>query len=104
MGGWTLIGYTAPGVASGDNFETTSFTYSGAITKNTAVIAATDKAWMAKNRVKLNDCAIPTGDGPWTVKVELVLDNEAPKDVKFTSAVAGDGCKALTPTFDKIGQ
>ena len=52
-GGWTLIGYTAPGT----NGVTTNFTYTGAIDANGSTADATVNAWKAAPNVDLNDCA-----------------------------------------------
>ena len=94
-GGWTLIGYTAPGP---DSTGTTNFTYGkGDIPadNSTAVGGASKSGWTAANKKDLNDC---TAGENWTVKL---TDNG---DLKFDAAASGAGCVALTPTFGNIGK
>lgn len=97
IGGWTLIGYTAPG-ASG---VTTNFTYTGAVTANETVTVETADAFKAASNVDLNDCKAASA---WAVKVTPGVGGA----VTFTSTIAaasGSGtgsCDALTPTFTKI--
>ena len=96
-GGWTLIGYSAPGT----NGVTTNFTYTGAIAAGGSTANPTEEAWKAAPNVDLNDCS-HTGSS-WQVKV-------TPGDggsIAFTSTITESttgACQALTPTFTKIGQ
>jgi len=96
-GGWTLIGYTAPGT----NGVTTNFTYTGAIDADGSTAETTAEAWKAVPNVDLNDCA--HSGSSWQVQV-------APGDggsIAFTSTITestAGACQALTPTFTKIGQ
>ena len=108
-GGWTLIGYTAPG----NDAATTNFVYGiGGIAENTtADVASETVGWTADNLANLNEC----GKGSqtigmntattanWTVSVTqgTGISNQ---ELVFTAAVTGAGCTALTPTFDKIGK
>ena len=108
-GGWTLIGYTAPG----NGAATTNFVYGiGGIAENTtANVSSETVGWTADNLANLNECAkgsqtagknnattanwkVPVIQGAGTSNQELV----------FTAAVNGAGCTALTPTFAKIGK
>ena len=104
VGGWQLIGYMAP---SGDGAsQTTNFAYGvGDITAGQTVDATTAGSigWTAKNRIALNECAIPS-DYNWSVKVKLASTGTNGKDVGFESAAKGTGCISLTPSFEKIGK
>ena len=97
-GGWTLIGYTAPG----NNGTTANFTYSGATVDESGVTAAVTGAWKANNIATLNDCTPGAGGSAnWTVStVAIGSDGQD----SYEAAVANTACKALTPTFDKIGK
>ena len=101
-GPWNLIGYTAPGTAANDgSSSTTNFTYSGATVSESGVTDAVTGAWKANNIATLNDCAPGTSSANWTVStVAIGSDGQD----SYTAAVANTDCKALTPTFDKIGQ
>ena len=104
VGGWQLIGYMAP---SGDGAsQTTNFAYGvGSITAGQTVDATSAGAigWTAKNRIALNECAIPT-DYNWSVKVKEASTGTNGKDVGFEAAAKGTGCISLTPSFEKIGK
>ena len=93
-GSWTLIGYTAPG-----NGTTTNFTYTGAIDSSTSV--ATPEAWKAVPNVDLNDCS--HSGNSWQVKVTPGNGGSVAFEATITESTPG-ACKALTPTFTKIGQ
>lgn len=97
-GPWNLIGYTAPG----NNGTTANFTYSGATVDESGVTAAVTGAWKANNIATLNDCTPGTnGSANWTVStVAIGSDGQD----SYEAAVANTACKALTPTFDKIGK
>lgn len=95
LGGWTLIGYKAPG----EDAKTTNFEYKGAINANTAVTATTPKAWSATNNLKLNDCASAEH---WTIEAVYSATNDT-----YNAAIASDNdgaCTALTPSFTLIGK
>lgn len=97
-GGWTLIGYTAPG-----NGTTTNFTYSGAITASGSTSAATTDAWKAVPNVDLNDCS--HSGSSWQVKVTPGDGGSVAFEATITEPQSASGaCQALTPTFTKIGQ
>jgi len=108
-GGWTLIGYSAPGT----NGLTTNFAYGlGAIAENTAVDAGEAKVgWTADNLANLNECAKGSQTAGkntattanWKVSV-IQGSGTSNQELVFTAAVNGAGCTALTPTFDKIGK
>lgn len=108
-GGWTLIGYSAPG----NNGLTTNFAYGmgNTIGSNTAVtVNGTPTVWVATNLANLNECAgaSATGmntdkTGPWKVTITQPTGN-ANQDLVFDASVTGAGCTALTPSFDKIGK
>ena len=95
LGGWTLIGYKAPG----ENGKTTNFEYKGAITANTAVKESTEKAWSATNKMKLNDCSAAEH---WTIKANYTATNDS-YEAAIASETAGE-CTALTPSFTLIGK
>ena len=108
-GGWTLIGYTAPG----NNAKTTNFVYGiGGIAEDTTVaVSSATVGWTADNLANLNECAQGsqnTGKNTattanWTVSVTQGTGTSN-QELVFTAAVNGAGCTALTPTFDKIGK
>ena len=95
-GGWTLIGYTAPG-----NGTTTNFTYTGAINAGESTADATEDAWKAAPKVDLNDCS--HSGSSWQVKVTPGNGGSVAFEATITESVTG-ACQALTPTFTKIGQ
>ena len=107
-GGWTLIGYTAPG-----NGATTNFVYGiGGIAADTVADVSSEKVgWTADNLANLNECqkgSQTTGkntatDANWKVSVTQG-SGTSNQDLVFTAKVNGAGCTALTPTFDKIGK
>ena len=96
-GGWTLIGYTAPGT----NGVTTNFTYTGAIGVGESTANATDNAWKAAPNVDLNDCA--SSGSSWQIKVIPGDGGSVAFEATITESATG-ACQALTPTFTKIGQ
>ena len=108
-GGWTLIGYTAPG----NDAATTNFVYGiGGIAENTtADVSSETVGWTADNLANLNECAKgsqSTGKNTattanWKVSVTQGTGTSN-QELVFTAAVNGAGCTALTPTFDKIGK
>jgi hypothetical protein len=105
FGGWSMIGYTAPG--SG---ETTNFFYGEAFDHSTTTNNASGIGWAADNKVVLNECAKGTKvtsknqsgvqGGNWQITV--TANTAGSGDVTFTSAVATADCKALTPSFESI--
>ena len=100
LGTWQLIGYVAPGAstASQSSPQTTNFTYYGSITAATEISSgvSANNAWVASNRVALNDCAV--GAGNWHIDITT---NSNGNSVSYAAATA---CTQLTPTFDKIGK
>lgn len=109
LGGWELIGYTAPG----NSAATTNFVYGiGSIAENTtADVASVTVGWTADNLANLNECAKGTQTtgkntattANWKVSVTQGTGTSN-QDLVFTANVNGAGCTALTPTFDKIGK
>ena len=100
MGGWVLIGYVGPGASdagANGSSHTTNFSYSGNLGVSDTT-STTTTGWQANSIPVLNDCP---ANSAWTVSV--VKSNA---EVSFTAATPTGqaGCKALTPTFDKIGQ
>lgn len=110
IGGWTLIGYTAP--ADG---ETTNFYYGAGVAHNTESQEASDViGFAADNKITLNNCAAGnavtaakqanvSGTAHWMIKVSVNTNNAS--DVTFTPSVANSGtveCLPLTPSFEKI--
>ena len=108
-GGWTLIGYTAPG----NGAATTNFVYGiGGIADNTtANVSSETVGWTADNLANLNECAKGSQTAGknnattanWKVSV-IQGAGTSNQELVFTAAVNGAGCTALTPTFDKIGK
>lgn len=100
LGGWTLIGYKAPGTASSaTNSKSNNFEYDGsAIDANTAVVAATADSWKAKNNNKLNDCGSAFH---WHIK-SVWSDNNVTYEPTIDGETAGE-CTALTASFTQIG-
>ena len=108
-GGWTLIGYTAPG----NNGATTNFVYGigGIAVNSVAAVSSATVGWTADNRDNLNECQKgnqtegknTSTTANWTVSVTqgTGISNQ---ELVFTAAVNGAGCTALTPTFDKVGK
>ena len=108
-GGWTLIGYTAPG----NGAATTNFVYGiGGIAENTtANVSSETVGWTADNLANLNECAKGSQTAGknnattanWKVSV-IQGAGTSNQELVFTAAVNGAGCTALTPTFDKVGK
>ena len=108
IGGWSLIGYKAPGAKSiNDTIQgtTTNFQYDqkGTYTNGTIAVdnsgnIAETEVWAAKNyAAKLNDCV---KDSEWLVKA--TVSNSV---VTFAAEVpTAAGCKELTPSFTGIGK
>lgn len=107
VGGWTLIGYTAP-----NGGATTNFYYGiGQIgLTNSSNVTSSTVAWQAANPKALNECAAVSGvnagnvtlsSANWTVKV---TPNPTNTDLAFEAEANGAGCQALTPTFANIGK
>lgn len=95
-GGWTLIGYTAPGTDGKTNNFT--FTSGTTLTAENTTSAAVNDAWEAANNAKLNDCAPGKN---WVVKLTAVADGQ---DAYTANVAGGADCKALTATFENIGK
>ena len=97
-GDFTLIGYSAP--------TSTNFDYAGAIAAGQTVTAATEKAWSANNKVKLNDCAPGENTAPnWTVMVTPSAPTSgASAGITYKAEVRGSNgsCQSLTPNFTAI--
>ena len=101
LGGWTLIGYTAPGTKGTKKYETTNFEYSSTPEWD-ATIALTDAGadmaggWIAKAKVALNDCK---ANETWTLDVK-----GATAGVTYTNTISdATNCTPLTPSFSQIG-
>ena len=106
LGGWELIGYTAPGTkASTTSFSSTNFTYKDGtgFTNNTVALSPAGKVgWTPGNKQRLNDC--PNADN-WTVTVKQ--NGATAGEAKFEAAINATntvGCTALTPNFTNIGK
>ena len=107
VGGWTLIGYTAP-----NDGATTNFYYGiGEIgLKNSSNVSSATVAWQAANPKALNECAavanvtasnVNLSGANWTVSV---TPNPTNTDLTFKAEAKTAGCQALTPTFANIGK
>jgi hypothetical protein len=95
-GGWTLIGYTAPGADGKTNNFT--FTSGATLTAENTTSGAVADAWEAANNVKLNDCEPGKN---WVVELTAVADGQ---DAYTANVAGGADCKALTATFENIGK
>lgn len=101
LGGWTLIGYTAPGTKGTNKYETTNFEYSStpAWDKTEALTEAgadMKGGWIAKAKVALNDCKATS---TWTLDVK-----GATAGVTYTNTISDPtNCTPLTPSFSQIG-
>lgn len=95
IGGWTLIGYQAPG-SSG---KTTNFTYTGAVNANGTTTTDTKDAWKAAANVALNDC--PSGS-TWDIEAKM---NATKGTISFEATLGNESnCLTLTPNFKLIGK
>lgn len=107
VGGWTLIGYTAP-----NGGATTNFYYGiGDIgLTNSSNVASATVAWQAANPNDLNECEAVSGVSGGNVKLTsanwtvTVTPNSTNTDLAFKAEAEGAGCQALTPTFANIGK
>ncbi|WP_297702095.1 hypothetical protein [uncultured Fibrobacter sp.] len=102
LGGWTLIGYTAPGTKkSGNQYETTNFSYTSTPAADATVAlteagAAMAGGWIATARVALNDCK---ASETWTLNVTGKTDGVTYANVMSDAT----NCTPLTPSFAQIG-
>ena len=101
-GGWTLIGYSAPGGSQGASSQTNNFEYStsGAIATNSEETAGNKIGWQAKNLAKLNDCTVAADN--WTIKLGTISSTTTVSS--YEAKVKTDQCKTLTPSFEQIGK
>ena len=99
IGNWAIIGYKAPGDASG----TTNFAYADngvGYSNNTVSLATSTVGFAAANKAKLNECAASVVATPnW--KVTVSESSSGSGEAKF---VATTSCTDLTPTFATIGK
>ena len=97
IGGWTLIGYAAPG-----NGSTTNFNYTGAVTADGTATVSTANAWKAASKVDLNDCEATSA---WSLTAAPGVGGAVTINTVLTQAQSsGTGaCLALTPSFHQIG-
>ena len=99
-GGWSVIGYTAPGGSSGTSSATTNFTYGADnIEATNETNAGKTGVWTATNNAKLNDCASAKN---WQIDTKDAAEGgldgyEAKVNNKTT-------CLQLTPNFENIGK
>jgi hypothetical protein len=109
VGSWKLIGYIAPGeveASSEGAYEsaTSAFNYFESFSEG-----GTAAAWGADNIGKLNECGVGTATDAakshWSVAATPAGESDdaaSVGEVKYEATVATD-CKALTPSFTKIG-
>lgn len=120
LGTWKLIGYIAPGT----NGKTTSFEYLGGTTEATTTCASgtynkdkggcfdeeqataatgssLTKGWIAKNVVKLNDCA-PAEN--WDISATIGTAAANTGAVAYSKTELSAECQQLTPNFALIGK
>ena len=99
IGGWTLIGYQAPGTSVASGGQTTNFTYTGALNGNSTSTTDVTNAWKAAARVALNDCA---KDSEWRLKTKIASSTGV---VTFEATLSAEStCLTLTPNFKLIGK
>lgn len=107
VGGWTLIGYTAPNGGATTNFY---YGIGGIGLTNSSNVTSATVAWQAANPKALKECAAVSGvnggntnlsGANWTVEV---TPNPTNTDLAFEAEANGAGCQALTPTFANIGK
>lgn len=101
IGNFQTIGYVVPGGKSGETTgSTTNFTYaqSGTYSDGSAVNPNGAKVWSATSKAKLNDC---TADEHWILNATIAANSDG---VTWESDALDEGCKALTPNFDKIAK
>lgn len=96
VGGWSAIGYTAPGEKTDSlNFTSSNFKYVGG-----------GAAWSASNIAKLNDCpavASPSiSSNNWKIVAEMKNAAQGDGAVVVTRTVT-PACEGLTPSFSSIG-
>ncbi|WP_294114005.1 hypothetical protein [uncultured Fibrobacter sp.] len=102
LGGWELIGYTAPGSkTTSTKFASANFTYTSTPAGNASVGLTTsgapmDGGWIATANVALNDCP---ANATWTLNVTGKTDGVTYAKV-FSDAT---NCEPLTPNFKNIG-
>ena len=97
LGGWTMIGYSAPGSSvNASNAKTTNYEYKSSIAAGTTTNTKTSKDWEATNNIPLNDCA---KGGSWSI----TSVPGAGGTVTFETNITGTGCEPLTPSYCKIG-
>ncbi len=100
VAGAVSIGYTLPGkeddpkTDASSKSKTNNFLYQVVSTDTTTAIFSID------NKVALNDCVAHNTAGTGTWKVTSTVTSAV---LKHSAVVTGNDCKALTPTFDKIG-
>lgn len=102
LGGWTLIGYTAPGTkTSATEYSTTNFKYTSTPAADATTDLTEDGAemaggWIATANVALNDCQ---ANATWTINVTGKTTG-----VTYATVLSdATNCTPLTPSFDKIG-
>lgn len=99
-GGWSVIGYSAPGGSSGVSSSTNNFDYDGsAIGATDETNAQTNAVWKAQNKVKLNDCA-----SAWNWQINVAASGAGVMD-SYTAVVNSKAtCLQLAPNFEQIGK
>ena len=96
IGGWSLIGYLAPGVPSEDKNVSTNFTYSGSVGKKSSVEENVSEAWLAVSNVALNDC---DAGNKWTLDAWISEE----KLMVDAWVLDNDNCLPLTAGFVYLG-
>ncbi len=115
VGGWADIGYVAPGVfipgtpadstgAGGTPGKSTTSNFDFVeVAVPSGVTFALTNGWAASNKTKLNDCPADNSN-KWTISIAANTTIGDLGLVKYTAAVAGTGCLALTPNFTTLGE
>ena len=96
VGGWSVIGYTAPGAKTDSiHFASSNFSYIGG-----------GAIWTASNLAKLNDCAAIASPSAtsnnWKIEAEMQDATQGDGAVVVTRTI-GANCEGLTPSFNEIG-
>lgn len=102
IGDFEIIGYVVPGGKSGDETgSTTNFTYAqedAGFTDHSVVEPQGKAVWSATSKANLNDCVAGKN---WILNVTIDAGSDG---ATWESDALEDGCKALTPNFDKVAK
>lgn len=102
IGNFEIIGYVVPGGKSGQTTgSTTNFDYAqeGEYSDDDSVVLPSGLAvWSASSKANLNECKAGKN---WILNVTIDAGSDG---ATWESDALEDGCKALTPNFDKVAK